>query len=109
MMIDSRFRISWIGYCEYNNKLWACFTDAKQETPLFTAATRYCIWGMIGKKLSINSHASVYNHPTVYDIKRRKMENGYVEINIDTLIAMWPNFFEELNRKFIWAKLSEQI
>lgn len=103
-----RFKLGWIGYCEYNHKVWVWFTDSQQELTRYSSFTRYCIWGVIHKKLSINSHYLIPN-PSVNDIRRKKEQNGYKSITIDELLIMWPDFYNELERKFIWAKLSDQI
>ena len=106
-MINDRFEFKWIGYCDHNKKMWAWFTDNQQEVQNYKTMTRYCIWGVVGKKLSINSHNCL--NLAVYNLIRQKEHNGYVFISNETLLEMWPSFYDELERKFIWAKLSEQI
>jgi len=107
-MSDIRFNIRWVGHCEHNDKLWGWFTDLNQEVPKYKVATRYCFWGTRGKGLSMNSHPNSFGH-SMTDIISRKKSNGYSAIEVNDLLNMWPTFYEDLERKFIWMKLSEQI
>lgn len=103
--MKKRFDIYWVGHCDHDNKVWGCFRDPDPDSKIRTS---YCFWAVIGKTISFTKFAH-WDTSNIDRIKNRKIKNKYTQIDLVTLLAMWPNFMQDIENKFIWDKLAEKI
>lgn len=111
-MTADKFELRWVCYYEPEHKLWGWFINPKElssneQLNRWGMKNCYCFWAVCGKTISLNKHLSLtHNMDRLQD---KKLANKYQRISEDELIAMWPSFHEDLQNRFIFAKLSEQI
>lgn len=124
-MAHDRYDIQWIGHCQFldkdgsdHNKIWGWFIyndpSAPRETPINTSRWSgrgprhaYVFWARTGKTPSFKKH--MYS---IYDLNalvRSKTDHKYTKIEINDLLNIWPTIYEDLDNKFIFHLLAENI
>ena len=66
----------------------------------------YAFWAVVGKTISIKSHA-YYNKGSMHALERRKINNKYVDMPEELILERWPAFVEQLEQALIFHKLRE--
>jgi hypothetical protein len=110
-MYDNRYDIKWIGHCSFDDsdKIWGWFiyndptVTLNSNRPVYA----YVFWARTGKTLSFKKHS--YSDYTMRKLQKKKEERSYHEINKSQLVQMWPSLYEDLNNKFIFHILANDL
>lgn len=108
--IKKRYKIHWVGRCQYDgsDKVWGWFTYLGTDSG--TSRERQCsyvFWAATGKTLQFKKHTK-----GSYDMRRlvqTKTERKYQQITVEELESHWVNFFESMNDKFFFHLLADNI
>ena len=111
-----RYNIQWIGRCQFTkntncvDKIWGWFQYNNVNAPFITSKLSrgpvYSFWANTTKSISIITHPSSWY---AKKITQKKIVNAYTPIEIDDLIEYWPDFYSNLDSKFIFKMLSESL
>jgi hypothetical protein len=108
MQNEHGFNIRFLAHYEPTNKIWGWMTvDGGSD-----ARHAYAFWSVVGKTISFKRHTvhgySIrgYGKGWMSSIESAKLENKYVEISLEDLLSMWPDFMESLGYRFTYLQLS---
>ena len=107
-MDHKRYEIKWLGRCQYgtDDKVWGWFnyndTQSTEQTNL-RVAPRYYFWAHLGKTVQFKRHEGYYAQPDT--VVKAKKAAKYQEIPVKDLVEIWPTFYEDLDRHFIFFML----
>lgn len=109
-MTQHRYDLKWIGHFKKNtsDKIWGWFyfngsgsnTGTKPEFC-------YVFWARTGKTPSFKKHNHVLR--TLRQLEAKKTDGQYQQITEAELLKLWPTFFEDIDKKFIFHLLSDNI
>lgn len=111
--MHNKFDIRWAGHYAPGNKVWGWFVDTEKAAAA-QAANRYwnnresyCFWAVVGKTISLNKHTGgVWS---VEQLEKKKLANQYQQITTEQLLDMWPDFYQDMHNRYIFATLSDRI
>ena len=110
---DLRYDIKWVGRCTFegSDKIWGWFiyTDPTESNRSNRSNPRYAytFWARTGKTPSFKKH-----HYSAYNLKKltdKKVDRKYSPISQGELVNLWPRFFEDMDNKFIFHLLANDI
>jgi hypothetical protein len=104
-MTKNKFSVVWVGYCEPLKKIWGWFGHVDDNS----IQKSYCFWSHLGKTVcfkNYNRHTSKSHFDGIKDVK---IKHGYIEIKVNDLVLIWPEFFNDLASDFLSDKLKEKI
>lgn len=108
---NKRYLIKWVGRCQYDNhdKIWGWFYYFQQGYKNSSDMQNICyaFWARTGKSPSFKKHE--YNRWTLNRMVSQKQEKKYELITIAELEKIWPSFYTDLENKFVFHLLSENI
>ena len=93
-----------IGWCKEgtSDKVWGVI--CLQESESFWTKGKYLtFWGRRGAKLQTKVLEG--NFREVADSFRKKLRNGYAEVDKDRLYEVYPEFQQDLEKTAMWATL----
>ena len=109
-MDQKRYDIKWMGRCQYgtDDKIWGWFAYNDNQSPEHKDLLRnntkfFYFWAHTGKTIQFKRHEGWYTSPD-HAVKAKK-SNKYVEMKADDLLEFWPQFYEDLDRYFIFFML----
>ena len=105
VMEHSRYDIRWIGRCQYgtSDKIWGYFVYKDPTNPSARSNDIYAFWAPTGKSLHFAKHQhGLYKASRLV---KQKKDRKYNEINEAELVSVYPNFWEDLDNKFIFFML----
>lgn len=109
-MSHDRYIIQWVGYCEFENKIWGHFVykDPSQGLePKYIMKTTYAFWAKINKTPSFKRH--IFSKWDMDRMVKKKISNRYVPISTEELEKMWSNFYNDLDSRFIFHLLADNL
>lgn len=110
-MYEKRYDIKWVGHCTFDDsdKIWGWFTynDPTVSTNAPKPSHAYVFWARTGKSPFFKKHIN-----SDYGLRRlqeKKEERNYHEITTARLIDMWPSLYEDVNNKFVFHMLANDL
>ena len=110
--LASRYDIKWIGRCTYetSDKVWGWFfyKDPTQSNSS-NLKHNYCyvFYAATGKTPSFKRHQG--GNWAMEKLQKQKIDRKYQKITVDELVKLWPNLYDDLNNKFIFHLLANDI
>jgi hypothetical protein len=91
-------KFNYIGWCneENHDKIWASFSINDSH---------YAMWGARGKSVSFKKHDSIWDLNEV----TRKKQKKYWTVNESKITEIWPDFYEQLNKRLFYCILANKI
>jgi len=106
----TRYDIRWVGHFnkDTSDKIWGWFYFHGSDK-LTTEKPYHCyvFWARTGKTPSFKKH--VYNRYRIRQLEEKKMQGAYKKISVDELLTLWPTFYEDIEKKFIFHILADDI
>jgi predicted DNA-binding WGR domain protein len=95
-----QIKFGWIGWNQKDgsDKIWG-YLWAGQDRRMV-----HVFWGRRGKNLSFKTQPFDYALMNLVDSKNRK---GYIHINQDEFLELWPDFYEICEHKLVWHVLKQ--
>lgn len=113
MSADSKYLVNFLCYYEPMDKIWGWILPPQYNKTLINQhhswrnpQIAYAFWAVVGKTISIKSHA-YYNKGSMHALERRKINNKYVDMPEELILERWPAFVEQLEQALIFHKLRE--
>lgn len=97
-----KYKIIKLAVYRPNNKVWGWLIHREPDRGKVWA---YAFWGVVGKTISLNRHHG-YHNLLARRLLMKKIKNKYEEIPPAELISMWPDFYEQLEHRFIYYNIS---
>lgn len=106
-MSHLRYNIKWVGRCQYgtSDKIWGWFyynDPTSAESPAWNSPA-YVFWAERQKPLHVKKHASLFGQ--MDKLIRQKKDRKYTEIEVKSLLEIWPSFYQDLDNRFIFFML----
>lgn len=109
-MNQNRYDLQWIGHFKKNtsDKIWGWFYFNGSDANV-TNTREYCyvFWARTGKTPNFKKHYAFIMH--MRQLEAKKLDGKYQRITEQDLLNMWPSFFEDIERKFIFHILADDI
>lgn len=110
-MFDKKvYELQTVLYLPVYQKLWGVvytYTQSHKTIPGVTNILHrkiYCWWAVVGKNICIKQHGSL-NNLKLFEHKKKE-QNHYQHITEQELLDMWPDFYEQLERRIIFEVLA---
>lgn len=109
-MSKNRYDIKWIGHFNHgtSDKIWGWFYFNGSDTAI-KIKPEYCyvFWARTGKTPSFKKHQNSSRRMRL--LEDVKLRGKYKKITEEDLLQLWPNFFEDIDKKFIFHILADDI
>lgn len=110
-MSHDRYDLQWAGRCQYDihDKIWGWFfyQDPTASPNPRGAQSCYVFWAKTGKTPSFKKHS--YTRWEIGKLVQTKTDRKYVELSIEDLLKLWPTLYEDLDNRFIFHLLAENL
>ena len=109
-MNHHRYDLKWIGHFQKDtsDKIWGWFYFNGADSNISNKpAYCYVFWARTGKTPSFKKHFNSFR--TVKQLEAKKIDGKYKKITETELLTLWPTFFEDIDKKFIFHLLSDNI
>lgn len=102
-----KYDIKKLSYYTPNNKIWGwlLYNDPVVTERNLRLRYSYAFWAVAGKTLSFMRH-SHWNDNHMNRLLQNKISNKYEEIDNTKLLELWPDFYEQLDQRFVYYQLS---
>jgi len=101
-----RYNIKWVGRCQYgtSDKIWGWFYYIDPtSTELVWNSPAYVFWAGRQKPLHFKKHMPLFG--AMEKLTREKKDRKYTEIEVPSLLEIWPSFYQDLDNRFIFYML----
>lgn len=104
-------RFGWIGWFNEgkSDKVWGWFWKDPRpgQCAPDSGQTVYAFWGRRGASPSFKAHRWGTN--TIKRTTDSKAQKGYVRIDEERLLDIWPDFLDTLEHRLTWCTLTDAI